>query len=87
METVIQDGKVVVFDEEKIARSWPHDRGITYSVGDLTYDVVHGDAAGTLALAVPPTLIPPMTARSPAAMKRATWSRPWPGGSSPLRLD
>ena len=44
LETVIQDGKVVVFDEEKIARPWPHDRGITYSVGDLTYDVVHGDA-------------------------------------------
>ncbi len=44
IETVIQDGKIVVFDEEKVARSWPHDRGITYSVGDLTYDVVHGNA-------------------------------------------
>lgn len=44
IETVIQDGKVVVFDEEKVARPWPHDRGITYSVGDLTYDVVHGRA-------------------------------------------
>jgi hypothetical protein len=42
IETVIQNGAVVVFDEEKIARSWPHDRGIGYSVGDLTYDVVHG---------------------------------------------
>jgi imidazolonepropionase-like amidohydrolase len=44
IETVIQDGRVVQFDEEMIARSWPHDRGITYSVGDLTYDVVHGHA-------------------------------------------
>ncbi|MBV9793673.1 MAG: amidohydrolase family protein [Actinobacteria bacterium] len=44
IETVIQDGKVVQFDEEMIARSWPHDRGIGYSVGDLTYDVVHGHA-------------------------------------------
>jgi imidazolonepropionase-like amidohydrolase len=43
IETVIQDGKVVVFDEDKIARSWPHERGIGYSVGDLTYDVVHGN--------------------------------------------
>ena len=42
IETVVQDGKVVVFDEEKIARSWPHERGITYSIQDLTYDVVHG---------------------------------------------
>jgi hypothetical protein len=42
IETVIQNGKVVVFNEEKVARSWPHDRGIIYSVGDLTYDVVHG---------------------------------------------
>ena len=44
IQTVIQDGRVVEFDEEMIARSWPHDRGITYSVGDLTYDVVHGHA-------------------------------------------
>jgi imidazolonepropionase-like amidohydrolase len=42
IETVIQDGSVVVFDEEKIARSWPHERGIGYSIGDLTYDVVYG---------------------------------------------
>jgi imidazolonepropionase-like amidohydrolase len=42
IEKVIQNGRVVVFDEEKIARSWPHERGIGYSVGDLTYDVVHG---------------------------------------------
>ncbi|MCU1670773.1 MAG: amidohydrolase [Blastococcus sp.] len=42
IETVIQGGAVVVFDEEKVARSWPHERGIGYSVGDLTYDVVYG---------------------------------------------
>ena len=52
IETVIQDGKVVVFDEEKVARSWPHDRGIAYSIGDLTYDVVHGDVDRILARAV-----------------------------------
>jgi adenine deaminase len=45
IETVIQDGRVVVFDEERVARSWPHERGIGYSVGDLTYDVVYGDGA------------------------------------------
>jgi imidazolonepropionase-like amidohydrolase len=44
IETVIQDGAVVVFDEEKVARSWPHERGIGYSVTDLTYDVVYGGA-------------------------------------------
>jgi imidazolonepropionase-like amidohydrolase len=42
IETVIQGGAVVVFDEEKVARSWPHERGIGYSVGDLTFAVVHG---------------------------------------------
>ncbi|GEL23690.1 dipeptidase [Pseudonocardia sulfidoxydans NBRC 16205] len=42
IETVVQDGRVVEFDEDAIARSWPHDRGIGYSVTDLTYDVVHG---------------------------------------------
>lgn len=42
IETVIKDGVVVEFDEEAIARSWPHERGIGYSVTDLTYDVVHG---------------------------------------------
>jgi hypothetical protein len=42
IETVIKDGRIVEFDEEAIARSWPHDRGIGYSVIDLTYDVVHG---------------------------------------------
>ena len=47
IQTVIQDGKIVVFDEEKVARSWPHQRGMGYSIGDLSYDVVHGrvDAA------------------------------------------
>lgn len=44
IETVIQDGAVVVFDEEKVARSWPHERGIGYSFVDLTYDVVYGGA-------------------------------------------
>jgi imidazolonepropionase-like amidohydrolase len=44
IQTVIQDGAVVEFDEGQIARSWPHDRGLAYSVGDLTYDVVHGHA-------------------------------------------
>jgi imidazolonepropionase-like amidohydrolase len=43
IETVIQDGKIVVFDEERVARPWPHERGITYSVADLTYELVHGD--------------------------------------------
>ena len=44
IETVIQDGKVVVFDEEKVARRWPHERGLGYSMGDLTYDVAHPEA-------------------------------------------
>jgi cytosine/adenosine deaminase-related metal-dependent hydrolase len=42
IETVVSGGAVVEFDEEAIARSWPHERGIGYSVTDLTYDVVHG---------------------------------------------
>jgi imidazolonepropionase-like amidohydrolase len=42
IQTVISDGAVVVFDEAKVARSWPHERGLAYSIGDLTYDVVHG---------------------------------------------
>lgn len=41
IETVIQGGQVVIFDEEKLARSWPHERGIGYSTTDLTYEVVH----------------------------------------------
>jgi imidazolonepropionase-like amidohydrolase len=43
IETVIQDGHVVVFDEERVARPWPHQRGHTYSVEDLTYDLIYGD--------------------------------------------
>jgi imidazolonepropionase-like amidohydrolase len=43
IETVIQDGRVVEFDEERVARPWPHERIIGYSVGDLTYELVHGD--------------------------------------------
>jgi|tagenome__1003787_1003787.scaffolds.fasta_scaffold20988828_2 imidazolonepropionase-like amidohydrolase len=43
IQTVIQGGSVVVFDEEKVARSWPHERGLGYSIGDLTYGVVHGE--------------------------------------------
>ncbi|MHA6794308.1 amidohydrolase family protein [Pseudonocardia bannensis] len=49
IETVVQDGRVVVFDEAALERRWPHERGQTYSVTDLTYDLVHGgaeDAAG-----------------------------------------
>lgn len=62
IETVISGGKVVAFDEEKVARPWPHDRGITYSVSDLTYDVVYGEAEQR---------------RSDAAAdgERASWSR------------
>jgi imidazolonepropionase-like amidohydrolase len=42
IETVIQGGQVVVFNEEMLARSWPHERGIGYSTVDLTYELVHG---------------------------------------------
>ena len=41
IETVVKNGRRVVFDEEAIARRWPHERGQGYSVGDLTYDLVH----------------------------------------------
>lgn len=44
IETVVQGGRVVEFDEEALQRSWPHERGQTYSVTDLTYDLVHGGA-------------------------------------------
>jgi imidazolonepropionase-like amidohydrolase len=47
IETVIHDGRVVVFDEEKVARPWPHERGIGYSVSDLTYEVVYGEVDPT----------------------------------------
>lgn len=43
IETVIQDGRVIVFDEDKVARSWPHERGLGYSIGDLTFDVAYGN--------------------------------------------
>ena len=43
IETVVKDGRVVVFDEAAVARRWPHERGMTYSTTDLTYDLVHGD--------------------------------------------
>jgi imidazolonepropionase-like amidohydrolase len=42
--TVIKDGAPVAFDEELLARRWPHDRGQTYSSADLTFDMVHGGA-------------------------------------------
>lgn len=44
IETVIQDGRVVVFDEAALERRWPHDRAQIYSVTDLTYDLVHGQS-------------------------------------------
>jgi imidazolonepropionase-like amidohydrolase len=37
IETVIADGVVVQFDEDNLARRWPHERGITYSEFDLFY--------------------------------------------------
>ena len=43
IETVIQDGRAVTFDEEWVARPWPHQRGHNYSVADLTYATVYGD--------------------------------------------
>jgi imidazolonepropionase-like amidohydrolase len=46
IETVVQDGRRVVFDEAAVARRWPHERGQTYSVTDLTYDVVYGQERG-----------------------------------------
>jgi imidazolonepropionase-like amidohydrolase len=43
IETVIKDGRPIVFDEAAVARRWPHERGLTYSVTDLTYEVIYGD--------------------------------------------
>jgi hypothetical protein len=37
IHTVISGGDVVEFDEDMIARRWPHERGLTYSEGDLFY--------------------------------------------------
>ena len=45
IETVVKDGRVVVFDEDAVARRWPHERGMTYSTTDLTYELVHGDTS------------------------------------------
>jgi imidazolonepropionase-like amidohydrolase len=48
--TVIKGGAVVVFDEEALARRWPHERGQAYSAADLTFDLVAGrDDARALA--------------------------------------
>ncbi len=41
--TVVKDGRRLVFDEAAVARRWPHERGQTYSVTDLTYELVYGD--------------------------------------------
>jgi imidazolonepropionase-like amidohydrolase len=41
--TVIKDGQVVEFDEAALRRRWPHNRGLTYSQADLTYEAVYGD--------------------------------------------
>lgn len=46
IEVVIKDGEPIRFDEAKIARRWPHERGITYSATDLTYDLVHNGDPG-----------------------------------------
>jgi imidazolonepropionase-like amidohydrolase len=52
IETVIKGGAVVVFNEEALARRWPHERGQTYSTSDLTFDLVQGrDDAQALAAA------------------------------------
>lgn len=40
---VIQGGKVIEFDEDALARRWPHHRGLGYSTRDLTYDFIYGD--------------------------------------------
>ncbi|QOH59420.1 amidohydrolase family protein [Rhodococcus rhodochrous] len=50
---VIQDGAPVSFDEQMLARRWPHDRGQTYSTSDITYDLIYGDGAEELAEAAP----------------------------------
>lgn len=44
--TVIQNGRPVVFDEEALARRWPHHRVQTYSTSDLTFDLIHRDPGG-----------------------------------------
>jgi imidazolonepropionase-like amidohydrolase len=42
IEVVIQGGRVVTFDEDALARRWPHQRDQTYSTRDLTYSFIHG---------------------------------------------
>jgi imidazolonepropionase-like amidohydrolase len=37
IEVVVSKGRPVTFDEDALARRWPHERGITYSVDDLFY--------------------------------------------------
>jgi imidazolonepropionase-like amidohydrolase len=37
IEVVISRGSPIAFDEDSLARRWPHQRGITYSVDDLFY--------------------------------------------------
>jgi imidazolonepropionase-like amidohydrolase len=58
IEVVIQDGKPVVFNEEALARKWPHERGQVYSTRDLTYDFIHGHANPDDHDAVAPTWEP-----------------------------
>ena len=43
--SVIKDGRRIVFDEAALQRRWPHERGQSYSVADLSYDLVYGDGA------------------------------------------
>ncbi|GAA1142241.1 amidohydrolase family protein [Nocardioides aquiterrae] len=59
IEVVVKGGVRQVFDEEQIERRWPHHRGLGYSVGDLTYDLVHGRTD--------PDAAPDTTAERPAA--------------------
>ncbi|WP_232784581.1 metal-dependent hydrolase family protein [Carbonactinospora thermoautotrophica] len=54
IETVIKDGRRVVFDEEAVSRRWPHERAQIYSVTDLTYDLVYGESDGVDGHVEPP---------------------------------
>lgn len=53
IEMVIKDGRPVTFNEEALARRWPHQRGQTYSTSDLTYDLVHGGNDSREQLTIP----------------------------------
>lgn len=44
IRSVIKDGQVVSFNDEVEQVRHPHKRVLTYSAGDLTWDVVYGDA-------------------------------------------